>query len=545
MRTRLMAGAVLVATGCTTPNDTERSPSEPRVSTAQSRSLVHEIRQQESAFERLAGLVPTSAGFFYDDAGTMTVVVVDLSEAPIAEKTALELVARRIVAAADGGFRVPHVRVVKGEYRFVELAAWRDVVTDQMLGKSGVILSDLDERSNRVTVGIDPLRFDEARDFVRARATESGIPLEALRIVAESAIHFDDDQCSPEEAGTIESRYRPLMGGLQLRWPNSSSCATLGFLATSGSSRYLVTNSHVTGTLFSIPGTPRVFYQGDSSTFRIGVEAIDPGCYTSCRRAEAALIAIDDSVTADVGTIARTTFRNSGGGYADYGSKTPDTNNPRFWIYAHAGSIASGQAVNKVGRTTGWTWGAVQQTCTDRAIDDENNVTRNLKCQFKANYRRKGGDSGSPVFYWTSGNTVVLAGIHWAGTSDNEAWFSPYTNIEDDLGTLQARYMVGSPSISGSISSNYPVISWSATSNATSYRVFRCVDEEGGPNCYMGDEDLGSTTSTSFHDITAPIVDSYYGGSSPTGPRIRYIVRAYGNDVPSDGSNIVWFSYTP
>ncbi len=155
------------------------------------------------------------------------------------------------------------------------------------------------------------------------------------------------------------------------------------------------------------------------------------------------------------------------------------------------------------------------------------------------------GDSGAPIFYWTSGNTVVLAGIHWSGTSANEAWFSPYTSIEADLGTLQVRFLVGSPAISGSISDGYPLITWASTTNATSYRVFRSVDEEGGPNCYMGDDDLGSTTSTSFHDTTAPNVTTYYGGSVPIGSRIRYIVKAYGNDVPSDGSNIIWYSYTP
>jgi hypothetical protein len=258
-----------------------------------------------------------------------------------------------------------------------------------------------------------------------------------------------------------------------------------------------------------------------------------------CRFADAALIGIDDSVATEIGAIARTTYRNNGAGDANSGSIVIDPVHPTFWIEAYAGwNIVQGQTVNKMGARTGWTWGVVVPggTCKDMTPLGE---TKKLGCQFEANYAHDGGDSGAPVFYWTGGNTVVLAGIHWGGA------FSAYKGLEQDLGVLQVRYPVGVPEISGSIASGFPEISWSATTNAQYYRVFRCVDPEAGPNCYMGDEDLGTTTSTTFIDTGAPTIDGYSGGGVPTGPRIRYTVKAYGNDVASASSNIIWYSYTP
>ncbi len=247
VRNLLVYVGVLVALGC----GEERSLA-PAVQQA-GRSLTrvtYEPRQQERAFEALSLAAKSSAGFFYDEAGIMRIYLVDTAESDVARQAARSLVATRLVAAADGGFHVPEVQIIKGQYRFDQLAGWRDIVSKSMLGKFGVVGSDLDERANRVKVAVLQSRAAEAIAFVEDGARAAGIPLAALRIVIEPPLQLDDINCSPEETGTIESRWRPLKGGLQIRWMNSTSCATLGFLATVGSTRYAVTNSHNTGTLF-------------------------------------------------------------------------------------------------------------------------------------------------------------------------------------------------------------------------------------------------------------------------------------------------------
>ncbi len=50
-----------------------------------------------------------------------------------------------------------------------------------------------------------------------------------------------------------------------------------------------------------------------------------------------------------------------------------------------------------------------------------------------------GGDSGSPVFQITSGDSVTLVGILWGGSSDNKTFvFSPLKQVQDELGSLTA-----------------------------------------------------------------------------------------------------------
>jgi hypothetical protein len=96
--------------------------------------------------------------------------------------------------------------------------------------------------------------------------------------------------------------------------------------------------------------------------------------------------------------------------------------------------------VNKVGRTTGWTYGPVVATC----VDVSSSVTEfTIWCQHLVQAGTDGGDSGSPVFSWTRGSNVNLLGVLWAGGSDGQGnsifAFSPFASIQDELGTLRVK----------------------------------------------------------------------------------------------------------
>jgi hypothetical protein len=91
---------------------------------------------------------------------------------------------------------------------------------------------------------------------------------------------------------------------------------------------------------------------------RIGHESVDPrgwSCdlFFKCRRTDAALISLSDTVAASIGYIVRT--RN------DNGSREVDPQNPRFRVIGTANPMVN-DMVDKIGNTTGWRWGAICRT---------------------------------------------------------------------------------------------------------------------------------------------------------------------------------------
>ena len=100
--------------------------------------------------------------------------------------------------------------------------------------------------------------------------------------------------------------------------------------------------------------------------------------------------------------------------------------------------FATGTTVNKVGRTTGWTQGNVNQSCVNVNVSGTN-ITQ--LCQTIVQHSSAtlvgGGDSGSGVFTGTT--NVTLVGILWGGSSDGKLFvFSPLKNIRDELGPITA-----------------------------------------------------------------------------------------------------------
>jgi hypothetical protein len=94
-----------------------------------------------------------------------------------------------------------------------------------------------------------------------------------------------------------------------------------------------------------------------------------------------------------------------------------------------------GAIVNKVGRTSGWTQGAVIATCVNTNVFGSN--IQQL-CQTFVAAGVAGGDSGSGVFVITAGKKVTLVGILWGGSGSQLYVFSPFNQVEKELGPLTA-----------------------------------------------------------------------------------------------------------
>lgn len=98
-----------------------------------------------------------------------------------------------------------------------------------------------------------------------------------------------------------------------------------------------------------------------------------------------------------------------------------------------------GEELDKVGRTTGWTFGKVIGTCVNTNVADTD-ITLLCQSWVESTDGREivaGGDSGSPVFAWRPSGEVVLGGILWGSNDPGTAFvFSAMSNVEQELGAL-------------------------------------------------------------------------------------------------------------
>jgi hypothetical protein len=367
----------------------------------------------DDQFAAVARAVPAFGGMFVaEDEDAVYLYLTDTSPAVVAAARA-ELEAQ----FGPGSLPQTRTRALPARYSFQELKVWHERLAD-LLALPGVVLTDIDDRSNRLTVGVERLDLQPA---VEAQLARLGVPRAAVAI----------EQVAPVELETsLRTRHRPLVGGLQVSFVSGafSYICTLGFNAVRQGVAGYVVNSHCTAIQGGVEST--VHYQPSvASSNRIGVETVDPTYFTGgscpsgrrCRYSDSAFARRDSGVSASQGFIARTPLNSISWNGVD-----------TYRITAE-GDPFVGLSVTKVGRTTGRTQGSVSRTCTNFNVAGS---TITQLCQAQASYSSNSGDSGSPVFSIRSGNDVTLRGIHWG----SGGVFSPIgtTNIQrsSELGPI-------------------------------------------------------------------------------------------------------------
>jgi hypothetical protein len=452
----------------------------------------------EEEFVRLDREYPGFGGYSYDsETGDLLVVMADLKHAD-AVRTALEprLAEIRPTNKRDRKDKPGRVRVVQGKFRFGQLRIWRDQLTPAIMGQPGVTMLDINEHENRLFVGITspPVRRFVMQEAMRLNIAPDGIAIETVEPICPVQSDGDcnndpctldptdpictpaepgdpppsDDepetmdptcpegtQCSLEPAAPTLRNYRgPMEGGLQiqrlrfqLNGLNYVANCTYGFTTTYNGQVAFVTNSHcssqrgvIDGTLWYSPFAPR-------NADYIGREVADPPnnvfrdaytgnyCprYRECRYSDAAIGELVPGRQYIRRSIARTTHWT--------GSIEINQSNPHFFIYnEHLARPVMNRDMDKVGRTTGWTYGRTSNTCTH--ISNGNYI---MFCQALVETRTSGarivagGDSGSPVFLWDFANGAVLYGLLWGEQSEGTRFiFSPLDNLRRDLGPISA-----------------------------------------------------------------------------------------------------------
>ena len=378
----------------------------------------NDFETSDDLLANVAKQVPGFGGMFFDRDGTLQVYMVDQKEPLSATSMAFlgDVIAREI----GGGERLSGrgMEIREGQYDFLALHGWHQQMSPEVLAIPGVVSTDIDDGENQLRVGIEG--SPGVAEEVEKTLSILGIPRKAVRINVEKPIEQ-----------YLRSRRRPLRGGLQINF--GGFLCTLGFIAVRNGVNGYVTNSHCTTTQGGVQGTVEHQPTASGTTNRVGIEIADPTYFTGsgcpagrrCRRSDSSFIQVPHpsgptNVTIARGTIARPAVNSFNWNGSDIFNITSE------------GSAVVGQAVTKVGRTTGRTAGTVSQTCVNTNVSGS---TITQLCQTFANYGNAGGDSGSPVFRITTLPNVVLVGINWGGNGTISV-FSPITQIQQELGAL-------------------------------------------------------------------------------------------------------------
>jgi len=347
-------------------------------------------------------------------------------------------------ALLDGRVRVEPARYGMSELLDWKAHAWSSgpVPGFQALG--------LDEALGRVFLAVEST---SDIGVTRDRLLTLGIPDDALRVDAVGPI-------TPQV--TLSDRFRPIPGGVKIARADQGACTlTVDALQNPGwpdESWGFITNSHCTHQFGNGPdGT--VMYQPDDhepysaiademadpdliplGTWVCPASYAEPPFYaTGCRISDAAFFLYYAEGMAQGGTIART---------MGFRSTTVNPNKPRFLLTEPSLELPlSGMQVHKIGKTTGWMWGAVTEPCMNSIDVPPAPLGRvMLLCQTWATYKCDEGDSGAPVFTWDgSSDYVQLVGVHWGrDPATGHAMFSPWVHVSFEIGsivgTLQIAY---------------------------------------------------------------------------------------------------------
>jgi hypothetical protein len=121
-----------------------------------------------------------------------------------------------LIQSAGSEFDIENVQVHSADYSFDQLYEWHSAIID-VLSIDGVILTDIDDRSNRIRIAVESLEAQAS--LVEAELSEQGVPRAAVDIVAGSPV-----RAAPTT---------PLGGRLSRFWPTAVLVVTLiGFAFT-------------------------------------------------------------------------------------------------------------------------------------------------------------------------------------------------------------------------------------------------------------------------------------------------------------------------
>lgn len=382
----------------------------------------------DTLFLTLEEHFPGFAGFHFETSGALTLSV---SEAIDSDQEALLIEVGRAIRETYGDrVREPEqgprivVRKVKHGFR-----ALSDAYATVMgaLPFEGIVVSDLDEVRNTVTIGV--LDEDTAALVQKAWAQQA-LPSDLLHVE-----EWEPVMPRADLAGQV----RPVPGGVRIETTGGGGC-TLGFSVhhVARNEKGFISAGHCTDNHGQVDGD-WVAQAGGAWfwTDKIGEEVLDPSFSSSvpgcppgreCRKSDSAYFKYDNPSHGDLGRVARPDLWCWGlpGGVC---STTINNSVTRFTMTGKASAPpAVGIEVERVGAVTGWYFGPIINSCGNFG----NALTGYMYvCQAFVAAPLFDGDSGAPVF----GLPNTVEGIAWGSTSSGYA-YSPVSAIEAELGAM-------------------------------------------------------------------------------------------------------------
>lgn len=398
----VVLGLMILAAGC----DEGRSPAGPDGAPAPPEPSALLVQHQQGPptideeFAQLARQIPGFGGLFLDETGALTVALVAPAQRARAVQVLAPILAGWTFSTRDKPVDVVNPRVREVRYDFLQLKQWKDRLSGG-LDHTGVYGYGIQQSTNRLHILV-------ADGAVRARVFGElavlGIPRDAVVIEEGSA---------PEDLShqTLSSYLRPVRGGIRVSSTSDPDGCSVGFNAAWGFYRTFMTASHCTSKRGGgKDGT--AFYQPTvDASFAIDSEIEDPGYFVSggyyecpwrrkCRWSDAALIGYNSTTGYSLGYIARTTSSLGSVVIADIDSL--------LTVIGKTQHPIEGQVLDKIGYSTGWTYGGVLMPCYELHIAGSD-IT--YKCQVLFGANSYFGDSGGAVFSLAGGNNLYLSGI--------------------------------------------------------------------------------------------------------------------------------------
>jgi hypothetical protein len=393
------------------------------------------LRTLDDEFGDFVQEVPGFGGLYLEGAnetspGRLTVVVTNPGAIPddVVRARVSKLLRRMGRSDLSDLVTAGGVAITRGNYTFAQLKGWYPYAT-ALLARPGVLRTDIDERRNRLVVGV----ADEARRQEVAEALgRARIPAGAVLIELTPPVQL---------TATLSDPVRPVVGGLTINDELYQNRCTLGYNHVFGNSRVFVTAAHCTGGHAAIGVVTQMVmhqprYNGTMAN-AVGYELSDPpffdnatdsrcpaGVSRGCRYSDAAAFEYYDHVPTD---------RNGLPYYiAHVGSGTDSLSTIIGYhqTYGQALTPVVGEIARKIGSQTGYSEGAISTTCSHETSGGASPYV--LLCQDIANYRSDHGDSGAPVYLRVFDNKRYIAGVHW-GKRDGKAIFSPVSNVHYEL----------------------------------------------------------------------------------------------------------------
>jgi hypothetical protein len=399
-----------------------------RAASLQTREPEGRLKTIDDSFAEVARLVPAFGGMFIQNQ-TLQVYLLDPAQREAAEAA---------IVAVFGRERLPQggMQTLQAQYGFLQLKAWHDRQRLNTLAIPGVVMTSIAESKNRLQIGVKDASVI-AR--VELELFNLGVPREAVSIVETAP--FEDLQ-------SLQDTTRPALGGTKIQRGGGGNC-TMGFTAVRQGQAGFVTNSHCTATQGVVDGS--VFHQSIVSGVanRFGVETVDPPHFTfpnslfcppgrQCRFSDSAFISRNSGqspatlpASADFGYLAMTSLNSL-------------TIINELHIVGEVPFPLEGESLSKEGQKTGRTDGEVCDTCVDiNSFNNGQDTGITYLCQDRVEAGSDKGDSGSPVFSWSSAslppNATIPAKLYGIlrGGNGTTFSFSAMSNIEFELGQLK------------------------------------------------------------------------------------------------------------